>query len=254
MRRPGRSPAAWPANRRTGAASLLPRFGECAGLARPSPRHAAPLASRRLLDIRSRSHDVPEYRRAACGLIPTLPLPAAAFDSRRRLGPAGQTTAIIPSSEGCWAEPTIQGRNRRSLFPVDGTGGCLMTPQSNKGRAAAGRASGTSGQRPGLSSADAEQEGTPHAMDYQIADRARLRGYNSSATPMPSLAQGAYIQGPGFGVEVGRPGYYRDRYEDRYEDRGYRGYGYDRDRYRGGCRTVTIERDDGSVRRIRRCD
>jgi hypothetical protein len=79
-------------------------------------------------------------------------------------------------------------------------------------------------------------------------------GTIAAATPMPSLAQGAYIQGPGFGVEVGRPGYYRDRYEDRYEDRGYRGYGYDRDRYRGGCRTVTIERDDGSVRRIRRCD
>ena len=75
----------------------------------------------------------------------------------------------------------------------------------------------------------------------------------AAVTPMPTLAQGAYIQGPGFGVEVGRPGY-RERYEDRYEDRGYRGYGYDRDRYRGHCRTVTIERDDGSVRRIRRCD
>jgi hypothetical protein len=73
-----------------------------------------------------------------------------------------------------------------------------------------------------------------------------------AATPTPTLAQGAYIQGPGFGVEVGRPGY-RERYEDRYEDRGYRGYGYDRDR-RGHCRTVTIERDNGSVRRIRRCD
>ena len=32
-----------------------------------------------------------------------------------------------------------------------------------------------------------------------------------------------------------------------YGDRGGGGYG-------GGCRTVTIERDDGSVRRIRRCD
>ena len=30
-------------------------------------------------------------------------------------------------------------------------------------------------------------------------------------------------------------------------------YGGDRD-YGGGCRTVTIERDDGTVRRIRRCD
>jgi hypothetical protein len=40
--------------------------------------------------------------------------------------------------------------------------------------------------------------------------------------------------------------YWRDR-------PAYRAYGYDRG-YRGGCRTVTIERDDGSVRRIRRCD
>ena len=74
-------------------------------------------------------------------------------------------------------------------------------------------------------------------------------GTMAAVTPMPTLAQGAYIQGPGFGVEVGRPGY-----RERYEDRGYRGYGYDRDRYRGHCRTVTIERDNGSVRRIRRCD
>ena len=37
-----------------------------------------------------------------------------------------------------------------------------------------------------------------------------------------------------------------------YDRPGYGSYGY----YRGydrGCRTVTIERDDGSVRRIRRC-
>ncbi len=50
-----------------------------------------------------------------------------------------------------WASnrPTIQGRNRRSLFPVDGTGGCLMTPQSNKGRAAAGRSLGDLGTKAG---------------------------------------------------------------------------------------------------------
>ena len=33
--------------------------------------------------------------------------------------------------------------------------------------------------------------------------------------------------------------------------RGYRNYAYERGR---GCRTVTIERDDGSVRRIKRWD
>jgi hypothetical protein len=37
-----------------------------------------------------------------------------------------------------------------------------------------------------------------------------------------------------------------------YDRRGYRSYGYDRG-YDGGCRTVTIERDYGSVRGVRRC-
>jgi len=31
-------------------------------------------------------------------------------------------------------------------------------------------------------------------------------------------------------------------------------YGFRDGGYGGGCRTITIERDDGSVRRIRRCD
>jgi len=34
----------------------------------------------------------------------------------------------------------------------------------------------------------------------------------------------------------------------------YGGYGGGYREYGGGCRTVTIERDDGTVRRIRRCD
>jgi hypothetical protein len=73
-------------------------------------------------------------------------------------------------------------------------------------------------------------------------------GAMAAATATPSLAQGVYFEGPGFGVGVGRPAY-RDR------DYRYRAYNYvPRDRYRHGCRTVTIERDDGSVRRIRRCD
>jgi hypothetical protein len=51
------------------------------------------------------------------------------------------------------------------------------------------------------------------------------------------------------GVGVDRPAY-RDR-DDRYRDYNY----VPRDRYRSrGCRTVTIERDDGSIRTIRRCD
>jgi hypothetical protein len=56
-----------------------------------------------------------------------------------------------------------------------------------------------------------------------------------------------YLGGPGGGVEIGRPGY-RERYDRGY--RRYHGYAYERGR---GCRTVTIERDDGRLRKIRRC-
>lgn len=63
----------------------------------------------------------------------------------------------------------------------------------------------------------------------------------------PASAQIA-IETPMGGVEVGpQRRYYRD-----YDRPAYRAYDYDRG-YRG-CRTVTIERDDGSVRRVRRCD
>lgn len=71
-------------------------------------------------------------------------------------------------------------------------------------------------------------------------------GAMAVATPTPTVAQGVYLGGPGVGVEIGRPGY-RERYY-----RGYHDYAYERGR--GHCRTVTIERDNGSVRRIRRCD
>jgi hypothetical protein len=63
----------------------------------------------------------------------------------------------------------------------------------------------------------------------------------------PSLAQGVYIGPGGVGIDTGRP-----RYSERYY-RGDRSYAYERGRF-GGCRTVTIERDDESVRRVRRCD
>ena len=70
------------------------------------------------------------------------------------------------------------------------------------------------------------------------------------ATPIsiaPASAQVA-VETPLGGVRVGpQPRYSRD-----YDRPAYRAYGYDRG-YRG-CRTVTIERDDGSVRRVRRCD
>src|SRR5215472_7841012 len=70
------------------------------------------------------------------------------------------------------------------------------------------------------------------------------------ATPIsiaPASAQ-VGIDTPLGGVRVGpEPRYSRD-----YDRPAYRAYGYDRG-YRG-CRTVTIERDDGSVSRVRRCD
>jgi hypothetical protein len=74
-------------------------------------------------------------------------------------------------------------------------------------------------------------------------------------TPATSMAQGIGIDLPGVGVRIGEP------------DRHYRGYYdgprvYQAPRYRErevysvrpGCRTVTIQRDDGSVKQIRRCD
>ena len=69
------------------------------------------------------------------------------------------------------------------------------------------------------------------------------------ATPIsiaPASAQVA-VDTPLGGVRVGpEPRYYRD-----YDRPAYRAYGYDRG-YRG-CPTVTIVREDGSVRRVRRC-
>jgi hypothetical protein len=71
------------------------------------------------------------------------------------------------------------------------------------------------------------------------------------ATPIsitPASAQVA-VDTPLGGVRVGP----ERRYYHEYDRPAYRAYGYDRG-YRGECRTVTIERDDGSVRRVRRCD
>ena len=67
------------------------------------------------------------------------------------------------------------------------------------------------------------------------------------APATPSFAQGIGIDVPGVGVRIGEP--YRHRHYDRPRYR-------ERDVYlnRRDCRTVTVERDDGSVKRIRRCD
>ena len=63
------------------------------------------------------------------------------------------------------------------------------------------------------------------------------------ATPVVPASAQVVVDTPVGGVRVG-PHHDYDRY--RHSD-GYRSYARD-------CRTITIRRDDGSVRRIRRCD
>ena len=66
--------------------------------------------------------------------------------------------------------------------------------------------------------------------------------------PTSSSAQGIGIGVPGVGLQIGEPN--RPRYRE-YDRRRFR----EREvRYDRGCRTITIQRDDGSMRRIRRCD
>ena len=73
------------------------------------------------------------------------------------------------------------------------------------------------------------------------------------ATPVslpPASAQGVIVDTPVGGVRVGREREYRDYDRPRHrETTGYRERSYDR-----GCRTITVRHDDGSVRKIRRCD
>jgi hypothetical protein len=67
----------------------------------------------------------------------------------------------------------------------------------------------------------------------------------------PVSAQGVTIETPIGGVRVGPQRDY-DRDYDRRRDRettGYRTRSQDR-----GCRTITVRHDDGSVRKVRRCD
>jgi hypothetical protein len=67
----------------------------------------------------------------------------------------------------------------------------------------------------------------------------------------PTSAQGVTIETPVGGLRMGPERRFdRDYDRPRYgETTGFRERSYDR-----GCRTITIRRDDGSVRQIRRCD
>lgn len=75
----------------------------------------------------------------------------------------------------------------------------------------------------------------------------------TSFAPAASNAQGLSVEVPGVGVRVGEPRY-RERDYDRPRYR-------ERERFRErdvrsdrGCKTITIQRDDGSMKRIRRCN
>jgi hypothetical protein len=73
-----------------------------------------------------------------------------------------------------------------------------------------------------------------------------MTGALVAVSPTPTVAQGVYIGPGGVGIDNGRPGWRERRDRDR------DAYAYER---RGsGCRTVTVERDDGSMKTIRRCD
>ena len=73
--------------------------------------------------------------------------------------------------------------------------------------------------------------------------------------PAASNAQGIGVQvAPGVGVQIGEPN--RPRYREREYNRDGDRRGFREREVRSGqhCRTVTIERDDGTIRRTRRCD
>ena len=73
-----------------------------------------------------------------------------------------------------------------------------------------------------------------------------MMGALAAGTPTPTLALDVHVGPGGVGVDTGRPGWRHDR--------AYRAYGYERGSRGNGCKTVTIRRDDGSMKQIRRCD
>jgi hypothetical protein len=77
-----------------------------------------------------------------------------------------------------------------------------------------------------------------------------LAAATTLAAAIPASAQGVRLNGPGVEVDVGSGRHYnRERWRDRdYRYRGERAYN------RGGCRTVTIQRDNGFTKQIRKCD
>jgi hypothetical protein len=82
-------------------------------------------------------------------------------------------------------------------------------------------------------------------MKTLLISAAALAAATAFVPTTSALAQGVYIDGPGVGVRVGEP--HHRRWEERrhWREREVRG---------GGCKTVTIRRDDGSVKQIRKCN
>ena len=77
---------------------------------------------------------------------------------------------------------------------------------------------------------------------YLLAGAMVAAGLGFLATPVtPAAAQGVRVDAPGVHVGVGE----RHRYHERRT--------YMRDDRFHGCKTVTIRRDDGSVKQIRKC-
>lgn len=80
----------------------------------------------------------------------------------------------------------------------------------------------------------------------------------TSIAPAISMAQGVGVEVPGVGgLRIGepdRPRYREDRDYDRPRYREDRGFREREGNYGRGCKTITIQRDDGSMKRIRRCD
>jgi hypothetical protein len=78
---------------------------------------------------------------------------------------------------------------------------------------------------------------------YLLAGAMVAAGLGFLATPVtPAAAQGVRVDVPGVHVGVGER-------RHRYDERRY----YMRDDRGPGCKTITIRRDDGSVKQIRKC-
>ena len=83
---------------------------------------------------------------------------------------------------------------------------------------------------------------------YLLAGAVAAAGFALVApAATPAQAQGVHVDVPGVHVGVGGRRHYDDGY--RYRERRM----YMRDGGYRGCRTVTIHRDNGSVKQIRKC-